>query len=212
MTETTMPHWLTIPPVPHGVAIAGEVRASPTGKAVAGALVQISAAPPAFNSWLALQQKLHGAGWATMAERPDRRLTTADGFFWFMDLPDGPYTLVATLPGQGTRYGTASAQVTVHAGQMTTTTLALPATTLKGRITAQTSGDGLFLAQVRLQGSGEMTFSDRQGYYRLTGLETGARLVLVMVKGYVQPAPSAVVLDPAGVERTLDVALARATP
>lgn len=214
-----MTRWLTIAAVRHHVAIAGQVTDAQTGKIIAGALVAITAAPAPFTDRLSLQQKQYGDQWETMVERPDRTRTRADGHFHFMDLPAGQYTLAASLPGQGTRYGTAQATVTVALDangniRLVTTAIVLAPTTLKGRITAQAANEPepvpVFMARIGVKGSGESTFSDKEGNYRLIGLEVGTRTVQVVVKGY-QTDVSTVALGPAGAEQTLNVTLSPAT-
>jgi len=210
--------WLTIDSVHHQVAIAGQVSDALTRKAIAGALVQIEidTAPQAFTSQLALRKKQDGDRWETMVERLDRALTRADGHFHFMDLPNGQYRLNVSLPGLGSRYGKTQAEVVVARNpggslKMATTVIVLPPTTLRGQITEQTSGEPVFMAQVRVQGSGESTFSDKQGNYQLIGLEVGNRTVQVVLKGY-QQVTVPVILNHAGMAQTLNVVLLRATP
>ncbi len=109
--------------------------------------------------------------------------TALDGHFYFLDLPAGVYTLVVSLPAAGTRYGTVRVNDLEVAQDSNADTLkrgiadiALPPTTIKGRvIDAQASTEtrkvGVVMARVQVEGSQEVTFSDRNGEYLLTGLE-----------------------------------------
>lgn len=201
----------------HVVAVSGRVSNSQTGKAVGGARVAITDGPAEFISWLETRAKQFGARWQSMLERPDRTRTAGDGHFHFMDLPNGNYTLAVSLPGSGSRYGVAEEQFTVARNGdgnivMATAEIQLPPTTLKGAITAQGS-EGLepvVLAEVRVAGSGEQTFSDDQGHYLLSGLETGSRTVLISAKGY-QTAAQKVEFDAAGVQKIWDAVLVAQT-
>jgi hypothetical protein len=155
--------WLRVEPTRHQVAIAGSVTDAQTGKPIARAEVQI-------------------------ASRADCTQTAADGHFHFLDLSDGDYTLAVSLPGLGSRYGTAHVEVTVsHDGEgniiLTTADVVLPATTLRGQISELVSGDPVVMAQVRIEGSGERTYSDGEGRYLLSGLEEGRRKVMVSARG-----------------------------
>jgi hypothetical protein len=202
----------------HQIAIAGRVTDSHTGRAIGGAQIEITAAPAAFTDWLATRARQYGDHWTAMAERPDRTRTARDGHFHFLDLPDGKYTIVASLPGSGTRYGTA--QVTARISSetkdgetditMATADIRLPPTALKGRITDKASGEPVILAEVRMLGSGERTFSDAsektKGRYVLTGLETGKRTIQVSAQGY-KPDSKTVRFEEAGREKKLDFAL-----
>jgi hypothetical protein len=179
----------TLEPTRHQVAIAGSVTDAQTAAAIGRARVEIEAAPDAFAGWLALLAVQYGDRWAAMDERPDRTHSAADGHFHFLDLPDGDYTLSASLPVSGTRYDTAQAEVTVSRDgegniAMVTADMALPPTALKGQITDQGSGDAVLMAQVRVKGSGERAFSDRDGQYLLAGLEAGERTVVISAPGY----------------------------
>jgi Carboxypeptidase regulatory-like domain len=201
--------------VRHQVAIAGRVTDAQTGRAIGGARVGITVAPAAFTDWLAIREIQYGAHWAAMVERPDQTRTAADGHFHFLDLPDGQYTLTASLPWSGGRYSTAGRQAMVSRDAQGTITMAaaniaLPPTTLKGEITDQ-DGDRVALVEVRVQGSGERTFSDAQGRYVLVGLEIGQRTVLVFAQGY-QPGFQTVTLSPAGTVQTLNMVLVHLTP
>jgi Carboxypeptidase regulatory-like domain/Membrane-bound lysozyme-inhibitor of c-type lysozyme len=199
----------------HQVAIAGRVTDAQTGRAIGGARVGITAAPAAFTDWLAIRKTQYGVHWAAMVERPDQTGTAADGHFHFLDLPDGQYTLTASLPGSGSRYSTAGRHATVSRdaqGTITTAAadIALPPTTLKGEITDQ-DGARVALVEVRVQGSGERAFSDAQGRYVLAGLEMGQRTVLVFAQGY-RPGFQTVMLSPAGSVQTINMVLVPLTP
>jgi carboxypeptidase family protein len=196
------------------IAIAGSVTDAQTGRPIGGARVTITAAPAAFTARRDAKALQAGARWETMAERPDRTHTAVDGQFRFLDLPAGRYTLSVSLPGAGTRYGSARAEARVSReaeGRVTMASVdvALPTTTAKGRITGP-DGAPVVMAEVRVKGSGEQTFSDGQGHYLLTGLETGSRTVLVSAQGY-QPASSQVELRQPGQARTLNFTLVPAT-
>jgi Carboxypeptidase regulatory-like domain len=201
--------------VRHQVAIAGRVTDAQTGRAIGGAQVRITAAPATFTTWLTIRALQYGTRWATMAERPDQTRTAADGHFHFLDLPDGQYTLTASLPGSGSRHSTAEKQATVSRDAQGTLTMAaadiaLPPTTLKGEITDR-DGNRLALVEVRVKGSGERAFSDAEGRYLLAGLEAGQHTVLVSVQGY-QPVSHTVVMTPVGAVQTLNVVLDPSTP
>lgn len=199
--------------VRHQVAIAGRITEGQAGRPVGRARVAITAAPAAFTDWLTIHARKYGERWATLIQRPDRTLTASDGHFHWLDLPDGQYTLLASLPELGTRYGTA--QVTINVSRdaqsnidMAAVDIALPATTVAGRITVQGTEppENVVMAEVRVKGSGEQAFSDDQGHYCLPGVETGERTVLVSASGY-QPAAKSVGLNQAGEEQTLNFAL-----
>jgi len=127
--------------------------------------------------------------------------TAADGHFHVLDFPDGAYTVTATLPDAGSRYGGTQAQAVVArepGGRiiMAETDLALNPTTIKGKITMQ-GGTPVAMAEISLRGSGERTFTDKEGSYSLLGVEIGDRLVQVLAQGY-KPASQMVTLVKAG--------------
>ena len=210
-----MAQWLKLEPIRHQVAIAGRVLNARTNEAMAGALIEIKAAPPAFDQWLAVYALQFGAQWNSLLNRPDRTRTAPDGHFHFLDLPDGQYTLTASMPGSGTRLGTAQAIVAVSRNAqgklaMAVSDIALPPTTLKGTITGPNAAN-VVLAQVRINGSGECAYTNGQGQYLLAGLEVGHRIVSVTAQGY-QSASQAVTLSTAGGEQTLNFSLISSTP
>ncbi len=200
--------------VSHQAAIAGTVRDVQMQQPIAGAWVALTSAPAEFTAWLALKAKQYGDTWATLVERPDRTRTSLDGHFHFVDLPNGQYTLTASLPGAGSRFATAQATVTVSRDSQGNLTLvaadlALPPTTIKGQVTGQNNSP-VVLARVRVQGSGEESYSDGQGQFTLAGIETGNRTVLVSAQGY-KPASQAIQVAQPGVVQALNVALVAAT-
>jgi len=201
--------------VRHRAAIAGRVKDAQTGQPLPGARIEITAGPPAFTGRLVLLAQQHGSRWETMAERPDRTRAAADGFFRFLDLPAGQYTLTGSLPGSGTRYGTATAQVTLTAdGQgnvsLGTVDLTLPVTTIQGRV-SDAADAAIRLAEVRVEGSGERAWSDAQGKYVLSGVEVGARKLTVSARGFETKSETVTLGQPGNVV-TRDVTLTLSPP
>jgi hypothetical protein len=214
--------------VRHQVAIAGRLTDAATGKAIEGARVSIDedGMPTAFASFLRARAMQHGAAWTTMAERPDRTRTAADGVFYFLDLVDGDYSLTASLAGMGGRYGAAQAKATVSRKQngdyeRVFLDLALQATTIRGKVSDAARKNGVPMAEVRVKGSGEHTLSDTRGQYVLAGIQpytptAGAptvidppkRTIVVFAQGY-KPDVRQVALTAAGAVAQLDFQLVR---
>lgn len=159
----------------HQVAIAGTVSDRETGQTLHRANVEISEMPDEFKTKLALRAKQYGFDWDTMAERPDRTRTAIDGHFHFLDLPNGKYTLTASLPNAGTRYSTAQIKVEIFRDsqgnlKMASVNIALPPTALRGQVT-DSNKNPIIMAKVQVEGSSESAFSDCEGNYFLSGLE-----------------------------------------
>jgi hypothetical protein len=145
--------------------------------------------------------------------RWDCTCSSGDGHFQFLDLPQGDYQLKASLDGRSRRYASAEVTTTVpreEAGQIkpAIATIALPATTLKGRITDRDDQQPVTLAEVRIKETGEITFTDLEGHYSLVGLEAAAKdaveklpyTVFVKAQGYKSPqSPPTVVLEEPGI-------------
>jgi CarboxypepD_reg-like domain/Carboxypeptidase regulatory-like domain len=170
----------------HQIAIAGKVIYSRTGRNVEGASVRASGPSIA------------------------RTRTAPDGLFYFFDLPEGRYTVQASLSGAGKRYATGERDAEVvrdTSGQIRMATVILPldGTTVTGKISEE-HGGGLIMAEVRLKGSGERVFSDAQGQYVLAGIEPGNRTILVHLRGY-KPASHTVGVEGAGSSQTIDFTL-----
>ena len=165
----------------HRASIAGRVTDAQTGKPLPGARVTIgdtAAGPEVF--------------------------TAGDGFFCFLDLRPGSYTVTASLPRSGSRYGTKSAQVTLGE-DLETIDLELPSTTVQGKVKDQ-GGQAVKMAEVRVQGSGESAWSDAQGNYTLSGVEAGSRRIAVSARGF-QKVSETVALGQPGAVVTRDVTL-----
>ncbi len=174
--------------VRHQVAIAGRVTDGQTGRAIAAARVRIDSGPPEFDQAVALRRQQFGQRWDGMLERLDGTSTAADGHFHFLDLPAGTYALSVSLPGSGTRFTAGQTEAVVqHDSEgnitMAKADMALSPTTLQGQIT-DAAGQPVPLANVQLKGSAEKAFSNAQGSYRLSGLETGSRSMLVRARGF----------------------------
>ncbi len=202
-----MIRWLT---ARHVVGIFGRVVDSTSKKPVPGALVEIKDSPPGFGRKLRIGAMQYGDKWATMMERADRTITRNDGQFYFVNLPDGQYTLNASHPKAGRRYGGAKQLVHVShdAKKRVRVEIELTPTTVKGKIFAPGQKAGVAMAEVQVKGSGERTFSDVQGQYSLTGLEPGKRKVTVLAQGYEDTSQSINIPEPGALE-TLDFHLVR---
>lgn len=161
----------------HRVGLAGYVIDAATQKKISGAVVAIVDMPDAFR------RKLRRS--AAMGKTQTRD----DGLYYFVDLPDGGYTLEASYPASGKRYGSTQQDVQVPVPQKPNSkfqfvNLVLQPTTIQGKITAKGQKNGVVLARVQIRGSGERTFSDENGNYTLSGIEPGMRTVQVDAQGY----------------------------
>jgi len=199
--------------VRHRVAVAGHVTDAGTGKAISQAVVTITAAPEAFERRLQLASLQYGDQWDAMPERPDKTRTRDDGLFYFLDLPDGNYSLTASLPGSYKRYGSVQQTAKVSRDAKGDTRIAfvnlsLQATAVKGKITGANHKTGVVMAQVRVKGSGERVFSDAQGDYVISAIEPGKRTISVSAQGYRQVSQLVVVREP-GTSETLNFKLVR---
>lgn len=171
----------------HQAAIAGRMVDAETGKAMSGARVTVTVGPLSWES-----------------------LSGDDGHFHFLDLPDGAYGVTASYPPGGSRYGIAQVDAVVGRDgtgriQLATADLSLPATTVRGRI-IRPGGQGVVMAEIVLEGSGERTYSAADGHYALVGVEAGLRRVRVRAQGF-QPAMREVTLAAAGAVATLNLTL-----
>jgi hypothetical protein len=81
-------------------------------------------------------------------------------------------------------------------------------TAIQGKVTGPGHKTGVFMAEVRIKGSGERAFCDAQGQYLLPGVEPGARVVQVFAQGY-RPAAKSVTVKHPGALETVNFTLVR---
>ncbi len=179
-----MPTWET---VRHQVAIAGRVTDALTGRPISGASLSITGLDFSLEM-----------------------TTVDDGHFHLLDCPDGAYTIDAAFPEAGSSYGRTRAQAVVARDTdgriiIARADLELDPTTIRGKVSGQ-GGTPIAMAEISLRGSGDRTFSDREGNYSLIGVETGNRLVQVLARGH-QPASKTAKLVKAGDTATIDFIL-----
>ena len=167
-------------------SIAGRVTDQEDGGAVAGAQLTVTSAQAGFADWLALKALAFGRDWDSLTVRADRALSGVDGRYCFIDLPDGSYTVTAEWVSQGNRYGIVTTTATVARDsngsvKLAAADLALPPTRVAGKVDAKTVA--VAMAEVRLKGGGESTFTDGQGVYVLSAIEPGQRIVRAQANG-----------------------------
>lgn len=179
------------------IAIAGKVLQGETETPISGAIVEIIEMPEKFRAILALKALQYGEQWQKMLERPDRKVTKNDGYFYLTNLPAGDYLIETSLPNSPTQYNPVRTTVKVSSpvnGKIPTmmTDIVLSPTGIKGTITDANDAKKLVVnAKIQIQDSGDMTISDQKGNYRLLGLESsksGQRTITLIVSatGYQQ--------------------------
>lgn len=192
-----MSKWIKLNSIHHQVAIAGQVSDQETGETIGNAIVEITAMPDDFKRKRSLQALQYGSAWETLAKRCDRTTSAIDGFFYFIDLPPGEYTLTASLPNAASRYKIAGTTVTVPPGgdnssqpKFAFANLTLFPSGIRGKVT-DSQGVAIARVNVKIQGSGESTVTDGEGNYQLIGLEApkkeGSKRkvnAIVSAKGY----------------------------
>lgn len=194
----------------HQATISGVLTDGQTGKPVGGAQIRITDGPAEYLNLLSLAIAQYGPKLQNSKKAPDRTVTAPDGHFHFLNLPDGSYTLEATVTGKGSRYGTVLATALVSRNPDSSVNLAVvnpivQPTTISGTITNQ-AGDPLPMASARVGNSGEQVFTDMLGTYRLIGVETGNRNIIAAAQGY-EVASRQILINTAGTAQTLDFIL-----
>ncbi len=171
----------------HRVAIAGSVTDSVSGRAIAGAIVEL-------------------------LDPPLQTFTREEGSFYFIDLPVGSYTLNISAPLFGTRYGVVNGlnilvQNTVDNQPIldSKARVRLTPTTLVGRVTRNDNNQPIERAIVQLRWSTVQTLTDKEGRYTLSGLLAGEPTVQASAKGF-STSIQKVVLT-AGAETTANFSL-----
>ncbi|MBD2438765.1 carboxypeptidase regulatory-like domain-containing protein [Nostoc sp. FACHB-110] len=183
------------------IAIAGQVLQGETEKPISGAIIEIIEMPEKFRDILSLKVLQYGSQWEKMSERPDRKMTSIDGYFYFTNLPAGEYILEVSLPKSQTRYHkvTTTAKVSAPVNGKQPTAMAeivLTPTGIKGIITdANDPKKFIANAKIYISDSGESAISDQKGKYLLIELESpasGQRIMTVIVSatGYQQVSQS----------------------
>lgn len=190
-TDAPRSTWIRLPVATHRAAIAGKLVDAETGRAIEGALVQITAMPATFQQSLAAQALSYGSRWEGLPERPDRTSTAEDGCFTLADLPDGTYTLAFSPPGGAALYGRATrdfvvARAATGPSAPATARIDLPPTAVRGLIQGNVQGTPtpLPMARVRVRDSGERAYGDEDGRFYLTGVELGTRALEITAVGY----------------------------
>lgn len=205
-----MEGFTALPPHSRQAAIAGKVIDSATRLPLAGVRVAITTMPKSFKERLLIHAIPYGDAWATMAERPDRTRTSADGSFRFMDLPRSKhYKLTFSLPAALRRYGKVKAEFAVDhdkKGRITATpqTIALPATGVFGKVLS--GGAPVVLAEIRVIGSGEQAFTGADGAFLLSAMEPGQRRLSISAQGY-KPTIVSIEISQGVLANAADIAL-----
>ncbi|MDV2996733.1 MAG: hypothetical protein N4J56_006438 [Chroococcidiopsis sp. SAG 2025] len=166
-----MTAWMTLTTKRRQVAIAGRIIEAVTQQAIAKAAIKIEQSPPEFRQIL----RLKALQARNRSVELDRVVSAIDGCFYFLDLPPGIYTLTASLPNTGTRYGTVTTEaLTVSRNaegnlQTAIAEMVLPTTALTGSVTY--NNKPVSMARIQVEGSSTSAFSNAEGSYLLTGLE-----------------------------------------
>ncbi len=199
----------------HVVSIAGCVRESASAvpplvtrdleRRLAGALVEIVAGPPAFETMRAVQ-----AVNPKTRRRLDQTCSQADGIYVFVDLPPGAYRLRISAPQQGSRFGMVEAgpvEVAPAAAVFVARAdVTLPSTRVRGVVTRLDTGDPVENALVRVRADTQSVRTDDAGRYELRRMLQGSPTIEVSAPN-LAPARRTITLA-AGQEQVVDIQLA----
>jgi len=220
-----MSQWLTITPRVRQIAIVGQVKDSETSNALRNVSVEITEKPPKFERYCQLQSLQYGSQWDKMSHRCDATLTSTDGYFYFVDIPKGKYTLTFSLPSKNSRYGTTTVQTEVIGDSQNLSNgteslqnpkilnISLIPTTVKGYI-KDDAGKAVANAKIKIEGTQENTISNPQGEYRFTQLElpssdSSQGQITLSVLGYGYSPITQIATIEKGKITTLDITLSK---
>jgi hypothetical protein len=197
----------TVPPIPHQVALSAIAVDAETSQRLAGFTAAITVMPAAFEGALSRKALQYGDLWDTLAERPDRTVTAADGSFRFVDLPDGAYVItLSAAPGAG-RYGSAQVAFTVARdaqGEIAPRVqmVRVPPTGVRGLVNGKPPSGGargavapIPAARVRVRGSGELAHTRTDGRFYLPGVEQGTLTLEITASNYEPVTRTVMIID-----------------
>jgi hypothetical protein len=161
----TRPGFQPIDRITHRAALVGHAIDLRTLSPLAGVVVAITGGPPAWFARVAALQQ------GRPSVRPDQTVTDPRGFFRWLDLPAGAYTLSASLPG--TRYAAATGSITLVSTAVGTLELQLAPTAVTGIVNAGSPATPLPMARVRFADSDDVGYTAVDGSYTLSPLEAG---------------------------------------
>ncbi len=172
-----MSDFLKLAGVTHRGSMAGKVIDAQTRQPIGLATATILSGPSAFEPRLA---------------RLARVTTAEDGFWGFIDLPDGQYSVRIEAPPH-LHYGPVTMSFSVQ--QSTTKPaielIALPPTGVRGTVQDGDSLAPLPLARVRADGLNEIAYCDRSGQFVVTGVFPGDCKLFIGAIGYRRQTVSA---------------------
>ena len=99
--------------VRHRVVIGGRVVDGKTKQPVSGAVVALTAMPETFKERCAASVAAASQPGSRIVTRLDRTRTSAAGYYYFLDLPEGPYELKAAGLGRTPPVGTGKTKVSL---------------------------------------------------------------------------------------------------
>ena len=103
-------------PVRHRVVIGGRVVDGKTKRPVSGVVVALTAMPETFKVRCAASIAAANQPGSRGAARLDQTRASVAGYYYFLDLPEGPYELKATGLGRTPSVGTGKAKVSLDRG------------------------------------------------------------------------------------------------
>jgi len=166
----TRPGFQPIDRITHRAALVGRTLDKRTLTPLDGVVVTITSGPASWTARVvALQQ-------GQPAARPDQKIADASGFFRWLDLPAGAYTLSASL--SGTRYAAATGSLALVSTAVGTLELQLAPTAVTGIVKAGAPAAPLAMARVRFADSDDVGYTAADGSYTLSSIEVGTSRAL----------------------------------
>jgi hypothetical protein len=188
--------------VRHKVAIAGTTSDEVTKQPIADAVVEL------LGQNLHIQMSENGSFYLINQQTGLVKLPTSlskiqNGFFYFMDLPNGEYTLKVSAPKLESRYEPVKEQkVTVPNLQAN---VQLSPTRLVGQVKRSDNNEPIAKALVKLGGSEYQTLTNDKGEYILLGIVASKPTVQVSYPKFEQSSKQVELI--AGIEHIQDFSL-----
>lgn len=185
----------------HKVAIAGTTSDEVTKQPIADAVVEL------FGQNLHIQTSENGSFYLINKQTGLVKLPTSlskiqNGFFYFMDLPPGEYTLKVSAPKLESRYEKKEQKVTVPNLQAN---VQLSPTRLVGHVKRSDNNEPIAKALVKLGGSEYQTLTNDKGEYILLGIVASKPTVQVSHPKFEQSSKQVELI--AGIEHIQDFSL-----